>query len=587
MSNVVKFKKTGSKSSASNPNKSEGNKVKANVVAQTVEQPKTPLKEIFTALGMGSNNSFCVVSTKQNKLFQLNATIIHSPPQLKSIFGAGAVDEYCKTKGYVKSNGKIDYESLGDEIIDKCQDEGDFDVDQHVRPKGVYWLADSGTGDYAIVNQSNGNVYLAPSMTPIPVFHDGYVYTDNGTLAFNNETPTASTKQLNELEKGLSTFAFEHEFEHIAVLGLALAVIHPSLVTFRPIWTISAEAGSGKTSLLKCLQAIWSIEKTVLFTTEQNSAQLVSTLMTLQPNAILFDECEHESYKRNTFTGVAAIARASYNSRESDAVIRAFQSKHTSIKFQVTTIFSGIQLPQFDEATMSRSIPFKLLAPKAGTKRLSMELTLERLEKIGPGISKLVAEKAHLLLKFIDIARKALSPKMTDRNRDKYSVMCAGILFFHEITKSGLSTSSIVRKCRDFIEVLEARNAADTPDDLVLQTLRNAVIDFGGQKLSFQDLCKQVSKIEDESTLKAVNAQVCTMGIEFESIGQEVRVYVATSKIAIWLHNAFGKAKISASTWRPVLRSAATEKNKLKRYSGLEQPHRSLLLDASLVINQV
>lgn len=587
MSNIVKFTKTAGNKSASKTTIADKPKLSDGADIVTVEQVKTPLKGLFIALGVHGNKFFCVISNKQNKLFKLDATTIHSPPQLKSIFGAKAVDEYCQAKGYVKSNGKADYEKLGDEIIDKCHDEGDFDVDQQVRPKGVYETTPCCKGDFAIVNEGNGNIYSSPSMTPIPVFCDGFVYTDNGSLSFNGATKTAGAKELKALKNKLSTFFFEHEFEHLAVLGLALAVTHPALVPIRPIWTISAEAGSGKTSLLQCLQSLWSSDKTVLFTTEQNDAQLISTLKTLQPNAILFDECENESYRRNIFTKVAAIARASYNSREGDAVIRAFQSKHTSIKFQVTTVFSGIQLPQLDDATMSRSIPFKLQAPKTGLKRPAMATSLKGLEEISPKISKLLAQKAETLIKNFKVASKFLTPKMTERNRDKYSVMCAGILFYHEVTKSGQSPARILDQCADFIEVLEARNAADTPDDLVLQTLRNAAIDFGGQKLSFQDLCRQVSKIENESALKAVNTQVCTLGIEFEFRGQETQVYVATSKISSWLHNAFSKAKISASTWRPVLRNAAIEKNKLKRYSGLEQPHRSLLLDVSLVINQI
>lgn len=430
MSHIVKFIKTAKNRPSSGTTNTDrpqaGNK--SGIV--TTAQVSPPQKELFIALGVGSNNSFWVISSKQKKHFQLNATTIHSPPQLKSIFGAKAVDEYCQAQGYVKPRGKTDYEKLGDEIIDKCQDEGDFNVDQKVRPKGVYETTPFCKGDFAIVNEGNGNIYSSPSMTPIPVFCDGYVYTDNGSLAFNSETKAAGAKELKDLRSTLSTFHFEHEFEHIALLGLALAVIHPALAPIRPIWTISAEAGSGKTSLLQCLQALWSIDKTVLFTTEQNGAQLVSTLKTLQPNAILFDECENESYKRNIFTNVAAIARASYNSRESDAVIRAFQSNHTSIKFQVTTIFSGIQLPQLDDATISRSIPFKLQAPKTGLKRPAMASSLKSLQEIGPKISKLLAQKAQTLMKNLKVASKFLTPNMTERNRDKYSVMCAGILFY-------------------------------------------------------------------------------------------------------------------------------------------------------------
>lgn len=587
MSNVVKFKNVAANKSTSKPDKAERSIVKADANTETGEQLKSPSKELFVPLGVGSNNSFCVISNKQNKLFQLNATIIHSPPQLKSIFGASAVDAYCRAKGYVRSNGKIDYENLGDEIIDKCQDEGNFDVDQQVRSKGVYEVTASCDEDYAIVNEGNGNIYSSPSMTPVPIFCDGYVYTDNSSLSFNSTTKAAGARELKELKSKLSTFHFEHEFEHLAVLGLALAVAHPALIPIRPIWTISAEAGSGKTSLLQCLQAMWSSDKTVLFTTEQNSAQLISTLKTLQPNAILFDECENESYRRNIFTDVAAIARASYNSRESDAVIRAFQSRYTSIKFQITTIFSGIQLPQLDDATMSRSIPFKLQAPKTGTKRPAMATSLRTLQEIGPKISKLLAQKAHTLLKFLTVASKFLTPKMTERNRDKYSVLCAGILFYHEMTKSGQSTSSILRQCSDFIEVLEARNSADTPDDLVLQTLRKAEIVFGEQKMTLQDLCKRVAKIEDASTLSSINSQVGTQGIEFKSDGLSLQVYVATSKIATWLHHAFSKAKILPATWRPVIRRVALEKDRTWRFDGLEKPHKTVVVATSLIINQV
>lgn len=587
MSNIVKFTKTAGNKPASKTTLADKPKLSDGADIATVEQVKPPLKGLFIALGVHDNNFFCVISNKQNKLFKLNATTIHSPPQLKSIFGAKAVDEYCQAKGYIKSNGKTDYEKLGDEIIDTCHDEGDFDVDQQVRPKGVYETTPSCKGDFAIVNEGNGNIYSSPSMTPIPVFCDGFVYTDNGSLSFNSATKTAGAKELKALKSKLSTFFFEHEFEHLAVLGLALAVTHPALAPIRPIWTISAEAGSGKTSLLQCLQSLWSSDKTVLFTTEQNDAQLISTLKTLQPNAILFDECENESYRRNIFTKVAAIARASYNSRESDAVIRAFQSKHTSIKFQVTTVFSGIQLPQLDDATMSRCIPFKLQAPKTGLKRPAMATSLKALQEICPKISKLLAQKAETLIKNFKVASKFLTPKMTERNRDKYSVMCAGILFYHEVTKSGQSPARILDQCADFIEVLEARNAADTPDDLVLQVLRKAEISFSGKKMTLQDFCKQVAKIETAPALDAINSEVGTQGIKFQSVGLSLQVYVATSQIATWLHQAFGKAKISQPTWRPVLRRVALGKDKTSRFEGLEKPHKSVIVAVSLIINQV
>lgn len=580
MSKVIQLSPNNTKSILTNT-------AHANTQSEQTERSQSSTPPLYIPLGVDKDNTSWLISVKSNKLCQFNATTIHSEPHLKTALGAGPVQRYCQTKNLLKRNLNIDCRQLGDEIIDATHEKGIFDPSSQIRVKGVYLPTPSCHGDYAIVNEGNGRVYASPSMTQLQPFCDGFVYTDDGFNQFDSDTKVGTAKDLKDIKKIFGNFTFDHPFEHMAILGTAIAVIHPTLLSIRPIWTVSAEAGSGKTSLLQSLQALWSVKKSAMFTTEQNAAQLTSTLKELNPTSVLFDECESESYRRYIFNLVEAMARAGYSSRENDSVIRAYQNKHTNIKFQVTTVFSGIQLPLLGEATLSRCLPFRLKTAPAGTKRPSIEDSLKKLEDIGPRIAKLIALKANVLLDLLQVSIKFLSTKLPDRKRDKYSVMCAGVLFYDLMTQCKQSQKKTLHDCFEFIKVLESRNVDETPDDLVLQTLRNSEVSFGSQALSFQDLCIQVAKLDNAVRLEDINANVGVHGIEFISTGSSLQVYVATSKLAVWLIGGFSKAKISPSTWRPVLRRVAVDYDIAWRYSGLLKPQKSVRMDVKLVINKV
>lgn len=525
-------------------------------------------------VGFDENGHYVILSRKTGGLKTL------SPRSLdENTLRAAVGTQYCD-QNHLEYDDKLEDEvfsplALAETIRAECDRRGRLDLAK-VRGPGFYV-----DGGKLVVNFGN-EVYQSTG-EPVDTTPGKVVYVSGQGLGFSFETPVATREDVQQLEDAVKGFNFQNRFDSVALLGWFANSVFGSVVGHRPLLAVTAERGSGKTTLIELLSALLGSQSLrrdgvptvaqVIYELEKRSA------------ALLVDEFETNGAKKKPVQDFFELARTSFTNSKDARIARVIAGKMRSYNPPSGVLVAGIALPGFDVASETRTVRVQMQPLPAGNQRTMNELldasNRANVEELGAKIRRMLIGRWDVLFSAQKVVRSILVDLGHEaRTADRFSPLIAGYV---ALTSEKLPTQqwfeAFLEECQ--LTTVEVKNVQRDCEICFAQLLSRRVAVFhevgGMPKKSYQRIQDVIRCVvgsnADTEMRESLIRQLEKFGLRpmWRSSTKEWKLEVCSSEMNTGMRKLMQGTPWSSGGWRDVLSRLPGAKVGQQRVDGMSQ----------------
>lgn len=504
------------------------------------------VEEAYIPLGR-QGLSYLFYSPVISDVVSLSPANLRSRMFLEATFGIEFVRQNFKMFDIAKGEKVEDIQVLSDRLAQEC-DSCDVMFDNSmVRGLGLY---PTKTG--FVLNLGRRGVFDENGY-PLPRFHQGYFYSAHNSSWNLDVDSIANQSDFYTLTDAFSTFNFESPLEVDIVIGAVLAGMIGSALNIRPIVCFEAEAGSGKTLLLKCISTMLHKQTTARFSTPQNSAQILASIKN-GSTGIVMDEFESKDYSTKTLSEVLGLFRSSFSADDDSGVVKATGGKKVAYRLSCPVFLGGINLPKFDEATSSRCIKIKLnqFYKRLDAENPSRDEVYSAIEEVSDKLRSFMISNFAFVRDTIGMVHNMMGEyEMSSRQCDKWSVVIAGAVAYKQCLHNNEfdPLGYIVELINHAFEYEVGANASGVEASTFETILLNIAVPIGGNTRQLGDLLSDLRNHSDQIDMPLLKRSLESVGLNIVFPGGSPMLAVAKSECFSVVSSAFKKAGISRDEW--------------------------------------
>ena len=375
----------------------------------------------WVPMGHTLEGSYVVLSLKTGQLVTLRANDLRID-KLRVWLGR----EACKASTVYDTELQEEVENgqaLTEAIAEECDRLGLFNPTR-VRGPGLYR-----DGDDLVVNFGQQVVSMSGKPVSLMRCNEQPVYQSGPDLGFALDTPRASESDVQAVLRVLGSFGLSRQGDWMLLVGWFVAAFFGTVLTHRPILALTAERGSGKTTLIEFLGRLLGSQAM----RRDGMPTVAQTIYALEhaPAALIVDEFEARATKKAALEDFCKILREGFSSSDSERIMRVIGGRARYFNVPAGALLAGISLPALDLATESRA--FRLILqplPESSRVRYEPLLDLSRgaeVAALGERVRRLLLDRWEVMRKAVDDARLQLIALGHEaRIADKYAPLIAG-----------------------------------------------------------------------------------------------------------------------------------------------------------------
>jgi len=485
-------------------------------------------------VGFDANGHYVILSRKTGQLVTLGPSSL-GENTLRAVVGS----EYCD-KHYGEHDTNLEKHvfnpsKLAGIIRQECDERGRVDLSK-TRSPGFYC-----EGGKLLVHFGN-EVYQSTGES-VDTTPDKAVYVTGPGLGFSFNTPPATQEEVQRLEGVVKGFNFQTSFGRVAVLGWFATAVFGALVKNRPILAVTAERGSGKTTLIELLSGMLGPQA---FRRDgiPTAAQVIYELEN-RSAALLVDELEARDTTKQSLKEFLKLLRTSFTKSTDARITRVTGGRMRSFNPPAGVLVAGIALPIFDEAADTRTVRIQMQMLSADGRRAPNPLLdlsdRDAIEELGAKIRRMLIGRWDILVS----AEKAVRGMLSDlgheaRAVDLFSPLIAGyVALTSEELPSQQRLAAILEECQ--LTTVEVKNVQRDGDVCLSVLLNRRVViydDVGGKPVRshkrIRDVIRRIIASDlDIEMRKALIRQLEKLGLRpmWVKATGEWKLAVATSEM--------------------------------------------------------
>jgi hypothetical protein len=413
--------------------------------------------------GTTEDGGLVIQSLVSGRYFTLQAQDLNER-KLWLLLGPQHCERYAITDPKTKKR-KFDADSLVREIVQCCQDMGLFDWSR-VRGPGLHR-----DGDELIINDgervmtSDGRrILAAPDYT-------GPCYQSGSSLGFTLQSPSATSEDVQQVLQTFRSFGFRTEADLVASTGWLAASAFGSALPAQWILAVTADRGSGKTSLAELtlnLLGPQAFRRDGIPTKAQVLAELEE-----RPMTVVVDEAESSADKKKV-ADLFEVLRSGTQSSGQKNHARVCGGRLHRFNAPAGAMLAGISLPAMDAATEARTVRVQLdRLPVSSRQHYQSLLDPARRDEtveLGARLRRLFLSRWPVMRDTLRLAHGMLTA-LGHENRDasKYATIIAGYVTF---TQDAVAVAQRVDHLIDVLGIRQPRSVAVSRDgDVCLEWL--------------------------------------------------------------------------------------------------------------------
>lgn len=354
-------------------------------------------------------------------------------------------------------------------IAEACDRLGPFAFEK-VRGPGMYL-----DGDDLIVNFGHQVAKVSGEVLALERQKNGTAYQSGPSLGFSMETPCASPEETQHLLRVFGSFNLKSQRDLMTVVGWYAATVYGAVAKNLPILAISAERGSGKSTLIGFLSSQLG-PRVVRRDGVPTVAQAIYELEH-QPAPLILDEFEGRASKKAALDELAEIFRSGFDADGPKRITRVRGGKTVYFNAPSGVLVAGIGVPVFNDATETRTVHV-CMGPLPEASRTGYEVLLDATkqqvaEEFGARIRRLLVARWNVMRDAMEAVRAMLIGIGHDaRMTDTYTSMLAGyIALTHDSLPSAEQLKGLISQMG--LNVVVLAKVVERDSDVCLQTILN------------------------------------------------------------------------------------------------------------------
>lgn len=271
---------------------------------------------------------------------------------------------------YANEKGTLDLAKIKSELIDTCQTVGLFESSR-LRGRGVYL-----DNDKFVLHKGDKINFLATGEErDLADMQSAFYYDPRPALSLKTLDPSVTL--LSDIHTALEKFSWSNKFEAFLCLGWLLTSPLAGCLSWRSHLAITAEAASGKTTLLQALASLLHSWQPIKLegTTEASLRQSLGT----DAIPVLLDEQDTNSLDVKSFDKILTLFRLA----SSEGEVRRGTISGKALKFNAcfSGLIAGINLPRMKHADTTRFCVIELDPTKKSQSWSDMSKSIDVLFK--------------------------------------------------------------------------------------------------------------------------------------------------------------------------------------------------------------
>jgi hypothetical protein len=380
------------------------------------------------------------------------------------LLGPQHCERYTITDPKTKKS-KFDADSLVREMVRCCQDMGLFDWSR-VRGPGLHR-----DGDELIINDGERVMTAEGRRILAAPDYAGPCYQSGPSMGFTLQTPSASNEEVQQVLQTFRSFGFRNEADFVASTGWFAASAFSSALPAQWILAVTADRGSGKTSLAELnmlLLGPQAFRRDGIPTKAQVLAELEE-----RPMTVVVDEAESSADKKKV-ADLFEVLRSGTQSSGQKNHARVRGGRLHRFNAPAGAMLAGINLPAMDAATEGRTVRVHLdRLPESSRQHYQPLLDPARRDdtvELGARLRRLFLSRWPVMRDTLRLAQGMLTA-LGHENRDasKYATVIAGYV---TLTQDAVAVAQRVDHLIDVLGIRKPRTVAVSRDgDVCLEWL--------------------------------------------------------------------------------------------------------------------
>lgn len=539
------------------------------------------VEEVYIPLGR-DGLSYVFYSPIVSDVVKLSPNNLHNTKYLEAVLGLETIKANAWKFNIAKGTEEENIDSLSHEIAEDCN-ACDFVFDTGmIRGVGLY-----PTKNGFVLNLGKKGVFDYDGY-PVSRFHDGYLYTAKSTGHFVDLDLEVNDADFRVLKDAFSTFNFQNPLDVYLVVGSVLSGIVGSALKTRPIVCFEAEAGSGKTLLLKCISTMLHKQFTARFSTPQNSAQILASIKN-GSTGIIMDEFESKDYPSRTLTEVLGLFRSSFSADEDSGVVKATGGKKVTYRLSCPVFVGGISPPKFDEAMASRTINFKLNQFFGATESpyRNDEQVIAAVSSVSEKFRSFMLQNISVVCENASLIHECLAERgLSYRLCDKWCTVIAGAIMLKQALCD--DQEEVEQTLMDLVELAVERETRKDEQFEVSEfetILLNLVVPIDGNSRRLGDLLHDWNLRGDQIDMTLLKRSLESLGLNIVNIGGEPSLAVAKAECFTVLSKAFKQAGMQRNVWHSIAKDMpGAIADKVVKFG--KKPHRAFVFPIRQLLSE-
>ena len=536
--------------------------------------------------GFDDNGHYVILSRKTGRLVTLSPRSLDENT-LRAVVGS----HYCD-QNYAEHDSKLEKEvfsptSLAGKIREECDGRGRVDLSR-VRSPGFY--SDAGQ----LVVHFGNEVYQARG-EPIDTTPGEALYVSGLSLGFSFSTPIATQEEVRLLEEAVRGFNFQTTFDSVALLGWFVTSVFGAVVENRPILAVTAERGSGKTTLIELLSRMLG-QQAFRRDGVPTVAQVIYELEN-RSAALLVDEFEAKGATKKAVEDFLSLVRTSFTKSTDARITRVIAGRMRSYNPPAGVLVAGIALPVFDDASDTRTVRIQMQPLTAGSQRVSNPLldlsNRDAVEELGAKIRRMLVGRWDILVAVQKSVREMLVGFGHEaRAADLFSPLVAGYLALtSEELPSQERLAALLEECQlTTVAVRDVQRDGEVCLSLLLNRRVAIFESVDGKPVKSHERILDVVKCiigsgSDTETRQGLIRQLEKFGLRplWRRADNEWKLIVATSEMNSGMRRLMQGTSWSSGGWKDVLSRLPGAVTGQQRVDGMSQKVVELCLTEDLI----
>jgi len=536
--------------------------------------------------GFDDNGHYVILSRKTGQLVTLSPRSLDENT-LRAVVGS----QYCD-QNYAEHDSKLEKKvfspsCLAGEIREKCDGRGRVDLSR-VRSPGFYF--DAGQ----LVVHFGNEVYQARG-EPVDTTPGEALYVSGPSLGFSFNTPAATQEEVRQLEEAVKGFNFQTTFDSVALLGWLVTAVFGAVVENRPILAVTAERGSGKTTLIEFLSRLLG-QQAFRRDGVPTVAQVIYELEN-RSAALLVDEFEAKGTTKKAVEDFLSLVRTSFTKSTDARIARVIAGRMRSYNPPAGVLVAGIALPVFDDASDTRTVRVQMQPLTGGSQRATNSLldlsNRDAVEELGARIRRMLIGRWHILV----AAQKAVREMLVGfgheaRAADLFSPLVAGyVALTSEELPSQERLAALLEECQlTTVVVRDVQRDGEVCLSLLLNRRVAIFESVDGKSVKSHERIRDVVKRtigsgSDTETRQGLIRQLEKFGLRplWRRTDNEWKLIVATSEMNSGMRRLMQGTPWSSGGWKDVLSRLPGAVTGQQRVDGMSQKVVELCISPDLI----